>query len=177
VLLNCKRGIFLEATLEEPFCFIDTNIIWNSAQGIFEHDCQYQFFAHNFLGHCVTGIMLRGKATNRMVDGKFPISGGGDTVKNNAFFECKNDMVVDTTKMKFTNTIAGNVSQIDGLTAVMDAPNHKLTLQATSELVGIADPNSPVTHDFLDSPWPADTTSPGIVPLPKGIKVEIPLFH
>lgn len=175
VILNCKRGIFLEATLGEPFCFIDTNIIWNCAQGIFEHDCQYQSFVHNLLGHCVTGIMLRGKATQRMVDGKYPILGGGDTVRNNAFFECKNDIFIMSDKMAFTNSIAGNVSQKQGLRAVLDAAHQKLTLETTSELIGVADGGFPITSDFLDRKWPAGAGIPGIVPIPKGSNIEVSL--
>jgi hypothetical protein len=110
-----------------------------------------------------------------MVDGKYPISGGGDTVKNNAFFECKNDLVIETNKMAFPNSVAGTVSQKQGLRAVLDAPHQLLTLETTSELIGVADPKFPITHDFLDRPWPVGAVIPGVVPLSKGTKVEIPL--
>ena len=171
VIVKARRGIFIEASHDAPFSLIDRNLAWDCAQGLYEHDCRRQLFVQNFVGASKVGIMLRGKITDRMT------GGGGDTVANNAFFQCKQDIEVSTNigAMIETNVIYGNFSDTNGLAASLDSVGLKLTLRACAPLPRTLEKTARVTHDFLDRPWPADGHCAGIVPLPGGTDVELRL--
>ena len=84
VIVRSKTGIFLEASVHAPPCSVDRNIIWGSDRAIVEYDSCGHTFAHNVIGASKTGILLRGKHSDRNVNGK-STSGGNHTVVNNAF--------------------------------------------------------------------------------------------
>jgi hypothetical protein len=174
VILNCATGIFIEASVVEPYCLLDRNVIWGGRQGIYEHDSKNQTFAHNFIGHAAAGLVLRGKITDRTVAKTHPTTGGGHTAANNLFFECKED-IKEWKKPEFApNVLAANASEKDGLTAVLDVAGLKLTLSAAKPL-GAHCEKTRVTHDLLDRPWPADLRFPGPLPIPDGQTVTISL--
>jgi hypothetical protein len=172
VLVNCVKGIFLEASVVAPFCVLDRNVIWGAKRGICEHDSKSQTFVHNFLGRCETGIVLRGKITGRVVEIGHPTAGGGHTVANNAFFEVKQD-IKETKKVGFMpNIIAGNASDTDGLTASLDALKMTMALATSKPLAAHCD-KALVSHDLLGRPWPGDIRSPGPLPLGDDKPVEM----
>lgn len=174
VILNCATGIFIEASVVEPYCLLDRNVIWGGRQGIYEHDSKNQTFAHNFVGHADAGIVLRGKITDRTVAGKYPTTGGGHTAANNAFFQCKEN-IKEWKKLEFApNVLTCNASEKDGLQAALDAAGLKLTLSATQSLAAFCE-KTLVSHDLQDRPWPTEIRSPGPVPIPEAQTVTVPL--
>lgn len=174
VMVNCATGIFIEASVVDPSCLIDCNVVWGGRQGIYEHDCKNQTFVHNFLGRCEAGIVLRGKITNRVVAKLHPTAGGGHTVANNAFFEVKQE-IKETKKPEFApNILSGNASQKEGLSASLDMQKRTLTLGASRPLAAHCE-KTLVTQDLLDRAWPSDVRSPGPLPLRNAVNVEIRL--
>lgn len=174
VMLNCKTGIFIEASVVEPFCLLDRNLIWGGKQGIYEHDSKNQTFAHNFIGGAGIGLHLRGKITDRTVAKKYPTTGGGHTAANNLFFACKED-IKEHKKPEFApNVLTGNASEKQGLKAELDTKGLKLTLSGPKALTEFCE-KVLVTHDWLDRPWPADDRTPGPVPLGDGRPAELQL--
>ena len=174
VMLNCGTGIFIEASVVEPFCLLDRNVIWGAKQGIYEHDCKNQAFVHNFIGQSELGLILRGKVTDRIIAGKYPAAGGGHTAANNAFFKVDEE-IKETTSPEFApNTLSGNASMEQGLAASLDLQKKTLTLTAWKPLAAHCD-RTLVTHDLLDRPWPPEIRSPGPAPIPGAQSVELPL--
>lgn len=172
VILNCATGIFIEASVVEPFCMLDLNIIWSGRRGICEHDCKNQIFVHNCIGEMNSGIVLRGKITDRTVAGEYPTTGGGHTVANNVFFRCKRD-IKEWKRPEFEPIVlSGNASGKDGLEPILDAHSLKLTLSASKPLAEHCE-KILVTHDLQDRPWPAAIRNPGPAPIPDGQTVEL----
>ncbi|MEI7835268.1 MAG: right-handed parallel beta-helix repeat-containing protein [Planctomycetota bacterium] len=174
VMIGCGTGIFIEASVVEPFCLLDRNIIWGAKQGIYEHDCCGQTFVHNFIGLSDEGMNIRGKVTDRVIAGQLA-AGGGHTIANNAFFQVPAE-INDTTGAEFPpNAMSGNALGTAGLTAAIDLTRNVLTLTATGgSLAGFCD-GPRVADDFLDRPWPGGPASPGPVPIPDNAPVDIPL--
>jgi hypothetical protein len=146
-------GIFIEASLEPNL--IDRNFIWGiQGAGIYEHDCQGQTFAHNFIGRCSgPAILLRGKVTDRKVGGR-PVGTGGHTAVNNLFFANK-ELISTAHKQE---DLSGNLSE--GIVAEFDRESLTLTWHVTAPL-----PRCRVlkliTHDFFGAPLPAENRVPG----------------
>jgi hypothetical protein len=165
VMLNCGTGIFIEASVVAPFCLLDRNIIWGAKQGIYEHDCISQVFAHNFIGPSELGLILRGKATDRIIVENHPAAGGGHTAANNIFFNDDEEIRETTGPENAPNTIIGNAFRAQGLEAVLDLQKRSLTMTARQSLASFCD-RPRVTHDLLDRPWPPEIRSPGPIPIP-----------
>ncbi len=173
-MLNCGTGIFLEASVVEPHCLLDRNILWGAKQCIYEHDCKDQVFVHNFLGRSDVGIVLSGKVTDRIIADNHPAAGGGHTVANNVFFEIGEE-VKETKNPEFApNTFTGNAFGGHGIEASLDLQQKFLTLTARSPLSACCD-KVLVTHDFLDRPWPPELRHPGPAPISGESPVQLPL--
>lgn len=175
VLVNCATGIFIEASVVEPYCMMDRNLVWGGRQGIIEQDCKNQVFVHNLVARAAdAGIMLKGKVSQRMVAGRFPTTGGGHTASNNLFFECKDD-IKEAKNPKFAaNTLTDNASQKDGIQAELNIPERQLKLSTPKPLTDFCK-KTLITHDLHDNPWPTEVRSPGPIPLPNTQPVTIPL--
>jgi len=174
VLLNCETGIFIEASVVEPYCSIDRNIVWGGRQGIIEQDSKNQLFVHNFIARTDVGLHLRGKLSQRVVAGIVPTTGGGHTAANNLFFECKEDIKAATSPKFAANSLADNASQKDGLQAELDLPAGQLKLTALKPLTAFCK-KTLITDDLHDRPWPTEIRNPGPVPLSETQSVTIPL--
>ena len=138
-------GIFIEASLVPNL--IDRNFIWGTqGNGIYEHDCRGQTFAHNFIGRSTgPGILLRGKVTDRKVGGQ-PVGGGMHVAVNNILFANKE---LISTKDK-QEDLSGNVGE--GVAAEFDRETLTLTWHVAGELMpGRVVPA--ITHDFFRKPW------------------------
>ncbi|MCY2924125.1 MAG: right-handed parallel beta-helix repeat-containing protein [Planctomycetota bacterium] len=174
VMIGCGTGIFIEASVVEPFCLLDRNIIWGAKQGIYEHDCCGQSFVHNFIGQSDEGMNIRGKVTDRVIAGSHPAAGGSHTIANNAFFNVPAE-INDTTSADFPpNRVSGNALGAAGMTATLDQERRILTLTDAQPHAATGD-GPGATHDFLDRPWPAEVRSPGPVPVPGNTPVELAL--
>jgi hypothetical protein len=172
VVVNCRTGIYLEASVVDPVCLIDRNVVWGAQEGILEQDSANQRFLHNLVGHSVAGIVLRGRVSRRLVS-TWPwrrTTGGGHTVANNAFVEVS--APIERTPGPTPDILAGNA--LDGLAAAMDVPGRVMTLQATRPL-GDFCPQCLVTEDFSDRTWPPEIRSPGPFPLGDQAVLELPL--
>ena len=146
-------GIFIEASLEPNL--IDRNVIWGThGAGIYEHDCQGQTFAHNFIGRTDgPAILLRGKVTDRKVGGR-PVGTGGHIAVNNLFFE--NKQAISTQHKQ--EDMSGNLSE--GIVGDFDRQTLTLTWQVTAPLPQCR--SLPlITHDFFGAPLPAEGRVPG----------------
>ena len=156
IIVNSRTihgGIFIEASLKPNM--IDRNIIWNTrGAGIYEHDSRDQIICHNFIANSTgPAIRLRGKVTNRKVDGQ-PIVSGNHTVINNIFVG--NRQLIET-RDKHAD-LASNVSK--GIVASLDPKTLILTWHVRAALPKCR-PLKPMTHDFFATPWPAKALAPG----------------
>jgi hypothetical protein len=174
VMLNCGTGIFIEASVVEPFCKLDRNVIWGAKQGIYEHDCKNQTFVHNFIGHSELGLILRGKVTERIISGSHPAAGGGHSAANNAFVKVDREIDDTTSADSSPNALSGNVFSEADLAATLDMQRLTLTLTAQRPLAAHCDATL-VNRDVLDRPWPQGVRSPGPIPLPDAQPVEFRL--
>jgi hypothetical protein len=141
-------GIFIEASLVPNL--IDRNVIWGTqGNGIYEHDCRGQTFAHNLIGRSTgSGILLRGKVTDRKVGGQ-PVGGGMHVAVNNLLLGNKE---LISTKDK-QEDLSGNVGE--GVAAELD----RETLTLTWHVTGEPTPGhviAAITHDFFRKPWPPE---------------------
>ncbi|MCY2928253.1 MAG: right-handed parallel beta-helix repeat-containing protein [Planctomycetota bacterium] len=174
VMIGCGTGIFIEASVVEPFCLLDRNIIWGAKQGIYEHDCCGQTFVHNFIGQSDEGMNIRGKVTDRVIAGNHPAAGGSHTIANNAFFNVPAE-INDTTSGDFPpNKVSGNALGAAGMGATLDQDRGILTL-TPAEPQAARGGGAGVSHDFLDRPWPEGDQTPGPVPIPGKNPVAVPL--
>jgi len=165
VMLNCGTGIFIEASVVEPFCVIDRNIVWGAKQCIYEHDCTSQTFIHNLFGQSDVGIVLSGRVTDRIIVENHPAAGGGHLVANNLFVEV-GDEVKETTKPEFPqNKFSGNAFAAQGVSGSIDLQRQTVKLTASKSISEFCDATL-VTHDLLDRPWPHGDRSPGPIPIP-----------
>lgn len=101
-------GIFIEASRVPNV--IDRNSVWGvDGSGIYEHDCCDQTFCDNVIGRCTgPALRLRGKVTDRQIDGK-PIVGGNHRVNRNVFFA--NGSTIETRDEQ--RDVSGNVAGED----------------------------------------------------------------
>lgn len=146
-------GIFIEAS--SKLNLLDHNIIWDTkGNGIYEHDGRGQIFAHNLIGKSTkTGIMLRGKVTDRKVHGQ-PIVGGDHTAVNNILLQ--NGKPIEERGPK--STLEGNVTE--KVTADVNPETTALTWSAEGALPG-GKRLDVITHDFFAQPRQGVTTPPG----------------
>lgn len=163
VMIDCTTGIFVEASVVEPFCSIDRNVTWGGRQGIYEHDSRSQTFAQNLIGGAEAGIVLRGKITDRTVAKGHPVAGGGHTVNSNLFVRVT-DPIRETPQPQFLpNQLVDNVIDPPGLAVQFNKDENSLTLRTTQPLAASCQ-QTRVSHDLLDRPWPAEEGSPGPLP-------------
>ncbi|MGB2819513.1 MAG: right-handed parallel beta-helix repeat-containing protein [Phycisphaerae bacterium] len=146
-------GIFIEAS--SKLNMIDHNFIWGTeGNGIYEHDCRGQLFAHNFIGGSTkAGILLRGKVTDRQVHGE-PIVGGGHRAVNNVLIGNETPI----TAKGPASTVSGNLTE--GVTATFDVKTLTLTWRAAGE-VPPCERIETITHDFWNRPRPTARVWPG----------------
>lgn len=162
VMLNCGTGIFIEASIMAPFCILDRNIIWGAKQGIYEHDCIHQVFAHNFIGQSELGLFLAGKVTDRII-ADHVAAGGGHTASNNIFFEVGQPIKESQHADSPLNVLSDNISEAQDMTASLHLEKLVLTLNLKSSLaVNCAMPL--VSHDISDHPRPAPDCSQDPMP-------------
>ncbi len=97
-------GIFIEASRVPNL--IDRNSVWGvDGSGIYEHDCCNQIFRDNVIGRCTgPALRLRGKVTDRQIDGS-PIVSGKHRVNGNIFFA--NGSTIETRDEQ--QDVSGNV--------------------------------------------------------------------
>jgi len=156
IIVNSRTvhgGIFIEASLQPNM--IDRNVIWNTrGAGIYEHDCRDQIICHNFIANSTgPAIRLRGKVTNRRVDGR-PIVSGNHTVINNILVG--NRRLIET-RDKHAD-LGNNISK--GVTASLDPKTLTLTWHVEAE-VPKCRALKPITHDFFARPWSPTARVPG----------------
>src|SRR5689334_16480401 len=142
---SVRNGPFFIEASREPNP-IDHDVISGSrTAGLYEHDCSGQVFAHTFVAACRgAAVHLRGKDTDRKVDGRATV-GGGHPVVNNIFWGNGTDGVVEGPAVS-PSTAAGNLA-----TAVL-ARFEPGTLELTWSAVGPVPEASRVegiTHDFF----------------------------
>jgi hypothetical protein len=130
IIVNAQTmhgGIFVEASYVPNL--VDQNFIWGTrGNGIYEHDCCHQIFAHNFVGQSTgSGLHLHGKITDRRIDGHKPEYG---------LHQVRNNLLYQNTKSNVfggePSTIVGNLSE--GIVAAFDRAKLDLTLWATNRL-------------------------------------------
>ncbi len=87
-------GIFIEASNQPNL--IDRNVVMNvEGNGLYEHDSCGQTFAHNLVTGCTgSGIMLKGKVTDRMIRNQ-PIQDGGHFVRYNVLEGNRTDVTAN----------------------------------------------------------------------------------
>jgi hypothetical protein len=148
-------GIFIEASCRPNL--IDHNVIWDTqGNGLYEHDCANQVFAHNFLGRCTgAAVLLNGKVTDRHLYGQ-PITAGRHRVVNNAFFACGKNEV--TAHRGEPSEVAGNLAE--GIAAELDRATFTLTWSARGPGPATV-PLPAITHDFFGAARPAGAPAPG----------------
>ena len=156
IIVNVKTmfgAIFIEASLEPNM--IDHNFIWGTqGAGIYEHDCRGQIICHNFIGRSTEpGLWLRGKITERQVDGRSIVSGEHIAI-NNILFENKELIRTEDKQKELSNNIS------EGLVAEFDRKN--------MTLIWVFDGEPPkcqriecITHDFWDRAYQGETITLG----------------
>ncbi len=159
VILNTRSSngaIFIEASFRPNL--IDHNIIWGTrGTGIYEHDCSNQVFAHNLIGRSSkNAIRLRGKITNRKIQGR-PIVGGSHRVLNNVFVANRANRVIEY-KASPKSTIVGNLVQ--DVTAELD-PKTLILIWSVAGKLPTCEPLDAITHDFFGRPRPPGAPAPG----------------
>lgn len=117
-------GIFIEASYEPNL--VDQNVVWGTkGNGIYEHDCSHQTFAHNLIGQSTgSGLHLHGKITDRRIGGHAP-EYGLHQVLNNVLYQNTKPNVFGGQP----SAIVGNLSE--GFTTAFDREKLVLTLSAT----------------------------------------------
>ena len=134
-------GIFVEASYVPNL--IDQNFIWGTqGDGIYEHDCGRQVFAHNFIAQSTgCGFHLHGQITDRRIGGVEQAYG---------LHQVRNNVLYQNTKSNIfrgqPSTISGNVSE--GITAAFDRQRLRLLWSGTGGLPQ-GEPVREVTHDFF----------------------------
>jgi len=167
---NIHGAIFLEASRKPNI--IDRNIVWDTkGAAIYEHDCWGQTICHNLIGNATgPGLWLRGKVTDRKIDGE-PITNGDHTVVNN--------MVVNVAEPVRTShkqaSVAGNIT--DGVEAELDRERLTLTWHAVAATEGVELPDVTriVTRDFLDRVWTGNRPSGPFADVP-GVETTVDLM-
>ena len=146
-------GIFIEASSKPNM--IDQNVVWRTrGNGVYEHDCRGQLFAHNFIGKSTAaGILLRGKVTDRRVHDE-PIVGGAHRAVNNVLAGNAKAIVTHGP----ASTLAGNLSE--GVTASLDAKRLTLTWRVAGEIPA-CERIETITHDFGYRPLGSSRAWPG----------------
>lgn len=147
-------GIFIEASYLPNL--IDQNFVWDTqGNGIYEHDCSRQIFAHNLIGRSsASAFHLHGKITDRRVGGVTP-EYGQHQVRNNIWVENGK-----------TNVFRGLPSEIDcnlaeGIKAAFDRNNLVLEWSVNDDFKISCPPVPGVTHDFWGEPRKGPQTPPG----------------
>jgi len=160
-------GIFIEASQKPNM--IDRNVIWDThGAGIYEHDCCGQIFAHNFIAKATgPALRLRGKVTDRKVDGQ-PILSGQHVAINNILFE--NQQTIESRHEQ--KDLSGNLSE--GIVAAFDRETLTLTWHITADLPE-CHPLKPITRDFFGKPWPSGALPPGPFSKPPGTPTPVRL--
>jgi hypothetical protein len=161
-------AIFIEASYQPNL--IDQNVIWNTGgHGIYEHDSTNQWFVNNLIGHSSrSALHLRGRVTDRRVDGREMVY-GGHTVRNNVLVE-------NARPSEFLgepSDVADNFEQ--GVTAVLDLEHLRIFWSLPEAAKSLAT-HPAVTHDLLGRPRvdPAKTPA-GPFAAPEG--QDAPLRH
>lgn len=146
-------GIFVEAS-QQPNG-VDQNVILDCAcHGIYEHDSWGQIYAHNLVAGCSgSPIFIRGKCTDRKIDGKVPRY-GGDRVLNNVFIDNGKPSVAKGEPSEF----AGNVEA--GVKAAWDRGTLTLILTADPP-PGSAKTPAGIAEDYLGRRRDPAASAPG----------------
>lgn len=135
---------------------IDRNVIWDSdGNGIYEHDTRGNIFSHNFIGRSTeSAFFLKGKISERQLEGRDPLVAGDQVVVNNLLFANAQP-----------NKILGAPSRVEGNS---ESGSADLQVDETVELeLSLAGPVISVTpldlvsRDFYGKPFPEGAVAPG----------------
>jgi hypothetical protein len=167
VIVDCYQGIFVEASVHEPFNMVDRNIIFRATDGIIEVDSWKQTFVHNLICDSKIGIRLAGTVTDRTV-GRTPVSAGGHVVAGNLVLATTQPVVERAVAGFPPNTIVDNAADGDGgpatgVEALLDPQVPTLTLTGIETLDAFCQ-QVHITYDLMDRPWPQDHRNPGPLP-------------
>ncbi len=159
-------GIFVEASNHPNL--VDHNVLVdNRGRGLYEHDSCGQTFAHNLVVDSPVGILLKGRITDRTVDGR-TVAGGDHRAVNNLVLGCGE---VLRTRDEQAD-LRGNVS--DGIAASFDRERPILHLEV-SEVPAKGEAVPGLDEDLLGKPRTGKRAMPGpFAGLVKGT-MEIPL--
>ncbi|MGD0539480.1 MAG: right-handed parallel beta-helix repeat-containing protein [Verrucomicrobiota bacterium] len=144
IIVNAQTmhgGIFVEASYVPNL--IDQNFVWGTqGNGIYEHDCSHQVFAHNFVGQSTrSGFHLHGRMTNRRI-GQHEPEYGAHQVRNNILYQNARTNVFGGQP----STINGNLSA--GIMAAFDREDLELTWSVPDGLP-LCEPVPGVNRDFF----------------------------
>jgi hypothetical protein len=144
IIVNAQTmhgGIFVEASYVPNL--IDQNFVWGPrGNGIYEHDCSHQVFAHNFVGQSTgSGFHLHGRMTDRRI-GQHEPEYGAHQVRNNILYQNTKNNVFGGQP----SAISGNLSA--GILAAFDRDDLELTWSVPGGL-SRCEPVPGVNHDFF----------------------------
>ncbi len=170
VIVDCFQGVFVEASVHQPYNMVDRNVIWRATDGIYEHDSWHQTFVHNLIGESKTGIRLQGTVTDRKV-GDMLVSAGGHLVAGNLIVSTAEPIAERKMPGFPDNTIVDNAISAEGVKVILDLQTRLLSLEGMATLDNFCK-QMRITHDLLDKPWPQEHHNPGPLPLSGQYRID-----